>query len=92
LFRVYPITSCLTVNIVWQVFIFAVIKEFGSLVSVSIAITRKLFNILLSVVLFKHRVYWWQWVGVASVFAGLGISAVYDARRKAAKGTKPKGE
>jgi solute carrier family 35 (UDP-galactose transporter), member B1 len=56
---------------VGQCFIFYLIKEFGSLVNVTITITRKFFSILISVVLFAHPVAYWQWFGIVSVFAGL---------------------
>ena len=54
-----------------QVFIFYIITEFGSVVCVLITVTRKFFSILLSVVMFGHKVEVWQWVGVLSVFTGL---------------------
>jgi UDP-galactose transporter B1 len=54
-----------------QVLIFAVMKEFGSLVWITISITRKLFTILFSVFMFNHPVNSFQWLGIASVFGGM---------------------
>lgn len=54
-----------------QLFLFYIITEFGSLMCVLITVTRKFFSILLSVVIYRHNVQWWQWIGVASVFVGL---------------------
>ncbi len=59
---------------VGQVFIFYIITEFGSLTSVLITVTRKFFSILLSVVIFGHKVQSWQWIGCAMVFVGLLIN------------------
>jgi UDP-galactose transporter B1 len=54
-----------------QVLIFAVMKEFGSLIWITIAVTRKLFTILVSVFMFNHTVLPLQWVGIGAVFGGL---------------------
>jgi len=51
--------------------IFAVIKEFGSLTWITISLTRKVFTILLSVVMFNHAICMEQWIGVALVFSAL---------------------
>ncbi|KAG5192346.1 UDP-Glc/Gal endoplasmic reticulum nucleotide sugar transporter [Tribonema minus] len=68
-----------------QVFIFWIIKEWGSLVNVTVTITRKFFSILLSVALFAHPVEWWQWVGIVSVFAGLMYQPLERALRGRSK-------
>lgn len=49
------------------------IDEFGSLVSVTVTVTRKMITLFISIIMYKHTVYWWQWMGVASVFAGLCV-------------------
>eukprot|EP00600_Ochromonadales_sp_CCMP1393_P007611 CAMPEP_0174972666 /NCGR_PEP_ID=MMETSP0004_2-20121128/10769_1 /TAXON_ID=420556 /ORGANISM="Ochromonas sp., Strain CCMP1393" /LENGTH=285 /DNA_ID=CAMNT_0016222941 /DNA_START=277 /DNA_END=1134 /DNA_ORIENTATION=+ len=56
-----------------QILIFGLMKEFGSLVWITISVTRKLFTIFLSVFMFKHTVSSFQWMGVAMVFGGLGL-------------------
>jgi hypothetical protein len=51
---------------------------------VTISVTRQLFTILLSVMLFGHYVNAVQWLGVVFVFAGLGldIAAGYGVKLK----------
>ncbi|SJX63405.1 related to HUT1-involved in UDP-galactose transport to the Golgi lumen [Sporisorium reilianum f. sp. reilianum] len=70
---------------VGQVSIFETLERFGSLTLVSITVTRKLFTMLLSVVVYKHELSSLQWVGVAVVFAGIGIEAREKRREGLAK-------
>ena len=64
-----------------QIAIFETLERFGSLTLVSITVrakslhqvTRKLFTMLLSILVYKHHLRSLQWVGVAVVFAGLFI-------------------
>lgn len=56
---------------VGQVLIFGLMKEFGSLVWITVSVTRKLCTIILSVIIFKHSVNYKQWFGVVLVFMGL---------------------
>lgn len=58
-----------------QLFIFDTLENFGSLTLVTITVTRKLFTMLLSLVVFNHHLAFGQWVGVVTVFAGIGIEA-----------------
>ncbi|OWZ32868.1 solute carrier family 35 (UDP-galactose transporter), member B1 [Cryptococcus neoformans AD2-60a] len=58
-----------------QLFIFETIQHFGSLTLVMVTVTRKLFTMLLSVVVFEHRLTRGQWMGVGVVFAGIGVEA-----------------
>jgi UDP-galactose transporter B1 len=58
-----------------QVLIFNVMQEFGSLSWITISVTRKLFTVVLSVIVFQHKVNAVQWLGVALVFVGLGLDA-----------------
>ena len=69
---------------VGQVLIFSVMKEFGSLAWITISVTRKLFTIVLSVIVFQHAVNATQWFGVALVFVGLGIDAAMSLYSKPA--------
>lgn len=41
----------------------------------TITLTRKLFTMLLSVIIYKHKLTLGQWVGTAVVFAGIAIEA-----------------
>ncbi|CDW99866.1 hypothetical protein, partial [Sporisorium scitamineum] len=70
---------------VGQVSIFETLERFGSLTLVSITVTRKLFTMLLSVVVYNHELSRLQWVGVAVVFAGIGIEAREKRREGLAK-------
>jgi UDP-galactose transporter B1 len=58
-----------------QLFIFETIQHFGSLTLVMVTVTRKLFTMLLSVLVFNHRLTLGQWAGVAVVFGGIGVEA-----------------
>lgn len=70
---------------VGQVAIFETLERFGSLTLVSITVTRKLFTMLLSVFVYKHELSSVQWIGVAVVFAGIGIEAREKRREGLAK-------
>ncbi|KAI7081968.1 hypothetical protein KC356_g8753 [Hortaea werneckii] len=58
---------------VGQIFIFATLSHFGSLLLVTVTVTRKMLTMLLSVLWFGHRLTGWQWVGVGLVFGGVGV-------------------
>ncbi|KII84977.1 hypothetical protein PLICRDRAFT_45834 [Plicaturopsis crispa FD-325 SS-3] len=58
-----------------QLFIFETLQHFGSLTLVTITLTRKLFTMLLSVVVYNHRLTAGQWLGAAIVFAGISVEA-----------------
>lgn len=65
-----------------QIFIFALIRKFGSLVWITISVTRQLFTILLSVFLFNHPIADLQWLGIALVFVGMGVDIWMSYRNK----------
>ncbi|TXT10826.1 hypothetical protein VHUM_02331 [Vanrija humicola] len=68
-----------------QIFIFETIAHFGSLTLVMVTVTRKLFTMLLSVLVFGHELTPGQWAGVAVVFAGIGTEAYFkwaEGKRK----------
>lgn len=75
---------------VGQVLIFNVMKEFGSLAWITISVTRKLFTIVLSVIVFQHAVNVVQWLGVALVFVGLTVDAVVSYYSKPVVNDKKK--
>lgn len=72
-----------------QLFIFATLERFSSLVLVTVTVTRKMLTMVLSVAWFGKRLAGWQWVGVALVFGGvvvegwLGQKAKTNAKTKA---------
>ncbi|KAJ7505473.1 UAA transporter [Mycena galericulata] len=58
-----------------QLFIFETLQHFGSLTLVTITLTRKVFTMLLSVVVYNHRLSPGQWLGAGVVFAGISVEA-----------------
>ncbi|PWN35695.1 UAA transporter [Meira miltonrushii] len=68
-----------------QIAIFETLERFGSLTLVAITVTRKLFTMLLSIVVYKHTLKQAQWLGVLIVFVGLGIEAREKKREGMAK-------
>lgn len=58
-----------------QLFIFETLQHFGSLTLVTITLTRKLFTMLLSVVVYNHTLTAGQWAGTGIVFAGISVEA-----------------
>jgi hypothetical protein len=55
-----------------------VMKEFGSLMWVTLSITRKLFTIIVSIVMFNHQISTFQWIGVAAVFLGMSVEVIMN--------------
>lgn len=72
-----------------QVFIFYTLERFGSLVLVTVTVTRKMMSMLLSVVWFNHKLSIGQWVGVLMVFGSVVFEATVvkflDKNRKSKK-------
>lgn len=60
-----------------QIFIFLTLEQFGSLVLVTTTVTRKMISMLLSVVMFNHKLSSMQWVGVGLVFGGIAGETLY---------------
>ncbi|KIJ04549.1 hypothetical protein PAXINDRAFT_164814 [Paxillus involutus ATCC 200175] len=58
-----------------QLFIFETLQHFGSLTLVTITLTRKMFTMILSVVVYNHKLTLGQWLGAAIVFAGISTEA-----------------
>lgn len=50
--------------------------------SVTVAITRKSITLALSIVSGDDPVYWWHWLGVSLVVAGVAISAVPNKSKR----------
>ena len=66
-----------------QIAIFETLERFGSLTLVSITVTRKLFTMLLSIMVYKHQLRSLQWIGVVIVFVGLFIEMRAKQRQSA---------
>lgn len=64
-----------------QVFIFHTLERYGSLILVTVTVTRKMVSMLLSVVWFNHTLSAGQWLGVAAVFGGIGAEAAYKYKQ-----------
>ncbi|KJX98639.1 udp-glc gal endoplasmic reticulum nucleotide sugar transporter like protein [Zymoseptoria brevis] len=73
-----------------QVFIFMTLSIFGSLVLVTVTVTRKMLTMILSVVYFGHALTAGQWVGVGLVFGGVGIEGYLNKVEKAQKAREKK--
>ncbi|KAL0960823.1 hypothetical protein HGRIS_005842 [Hohenbuehelia grisea] len=68
-----------------QLFIFETLQHFGSLTLVTITLTRKMFTMLLSVVVYNHKLTVGQWLGTGIVFAGISVEAYVKRRDVHAK-------
>ncbi|QIW95474.1 hypothetical protein AMS68_000992 [Peltaster fructicola] len=68
-----------------QVFIFQTLSIFGSLLLVTVTVTRKMLTMIISIVWFGHSLTLMQFLGIGLVFAGIGIEAQLSKREKAAK-------
>ncbi|ORX82683.1 UAA transporter [Anaeromyces robustus] len=77
---------------VGQVFIFYVLGNFGSIVLVTITVTRKMISIVMSVIWFKHKLVLGQWVAVGIVFAGIILDTVVGIQQKRKKQEKSEKE
>lgn len=51
------------------------LSKFGSLVLVTVTVTRKMLSMIFSVVAFGHSLSGMQWLGVGLVFGGVGAEA-----------------
>jgi UDP-galactose transporter B1 len=64
-----------------QILVFQIMEEHGSLVWITISITRKLFTILVSVIAFHHPLNFHQCIGIAFVFAGITLELIYKSKK-----------
>ncbi|KAH0843085.1 hypothetical protein AYO21_08784 [Fonsecaea monophora] len=60
---------------VGQLFIYATLERFSSLLLVTVTVTRKMFTMLLSVMWFGHSLTKGQWMGIGLVFGGIAAEA-----------------
>jgi len=73
---VYPLFQFAITGALGQLFIFETLQHFGSLTLVTITLTRKLFTMLLSVVIYRHKLSPLQYLGATVVFAGISTEAL----------------
>ncbi|KAH9974560.1 UAA transporter family-domain-containing protein [Lactifluus volemus] len=84
-FIIYPLVQFALTGALGQLFIFETLQHFGSLTLVIITLTRKLFTMLLSVVLYNHKLTPGQCAGASVVFAGISVEAWVKRRDVHAK-------
>ena len=75
---------------VGQLLIFAVMQEYGSLVWITVSITRKILTVLISIYSFGHSMKPLQWIGLGCAGAGMLLEIVMkytdvDGKNKAKK-------
>lgn len=61
------------------------LAKFGSLVLVTVTVTRKMLSMVFSVVAFGHSLSLMQMLGVGLVFSGIGAEAEVQRRSEIAK-------
>lgn len=72
---VVPLVQFSLTGALGQLFIFETLQHFGSLTLVMITLTRKMFTMVLSVVVYDHKLTLGQWVGAGIVFGGISVEA-----------------
>jgi UDP-galactose transporter B1 len=72
---IVPLVQFSLTGALGQLFIFETLQHFGSLTLVTITLTRKMFTMILSVVVYNHKLSFGQWFGAFIVFAGISIEA-----------------
>lgn len=61
------------------------IANFGSVILVTVTVTRKMLTMILSVVAYGHHLSEMQWLGVGLVFGGIGVEAKIKHQSEVAK-------
>lgn len=64
------------------------IANFGSVILVTVTVTRKMLTMMLSVVAYGHSLTEMQWLGVGLVFGGIGVEARIKHTSEMAKAKK----
>lgn len=81
----YDVLGFALCGAVGQLFIFATLERFSSLLLVTVTVTRKMLTMVLSVVWYGKSLTGGQWAGVGLVFGGIGTEAYLGAKEKKAK-------
>uniref|UniRef100_A0A0L0NRI8 UDP-galactose transporter homolog 1 n=1 Tax=Candidozyma auris TaxID=498019 RepID=A0A0L0NRI8_CANAR len=68
-----------------QVFVFLILEKFDSIILVTATVTRKMISMILSVLLFGHKLSTGQWLGVLFVFGGIGYESYLKLSSKKKK-------
>ena len=85
---VYDVLGFSLCGAVGQLFIFATLERFSSLLLVTVTVTRKMLTMLVSITYFGHNLSQGQWAGVGMVFGGIGTEAWISAKEKREKKKK----
>lgn len=83
------------VGTIGQVFISAMIANFGSLPLSLVTTTRKFFTVLISVVVYEHSLNSMQWIAAAMIFTALLLDSCFSKKKQPATDVileKDKGE
>jgi solute carrier family 35 (UDP-galactose transporter), member B1 len=88
----YDVLGFAACGAIGQVFIFATLELFSSLLLVTVTVTRKMLTMLLSVLWFGKRLTAGQWAGVGLVFAGVGWEGVMERKKKKRMDTEARKE
>ncbi|EHY56194.1 UDP-galactose transporter [Exophiala dermatitidis] len=81
----YDVLGFAACGAVGQLFIYATLERFSSLLLVTVTVTRKMLTMVLSVVWFGKSLSHGQWMGVALVFGGIAAEAYIQHREKQEK-------
>jgi solute carrier family 35 (UDP-galactose transporter), member B1 len=81
----YDVLGFALCGAIGQLFIFATLERFSSLLLVTVTVTRKMLTMVLSVVWYGKSLTQGQWAGVGLVFGGIGTEAYISAQEKKAK-------
>lgn len=74
----YTIGLLTVANVIGQCFVYVILTTSGALACSYVTTVRKLFSILLSVIFFEHKIFVYQWVGLAVTFGVLFLDTIYS--------------
>lgn len=81
----YDVLGFAACGAIGQLFIYATLERFSSLLLVTVTVTRKMLTMVLSVVWFGKSLGHGQWMGVALVFGGIAAEGYIQHREKKEK-------
>ncbi|EXJ82062.1 hypothetical protein A1O1_08131 [Capronia coronata CBS 617.96] len=84
----YDVLGFAACGAIGQLFIYATLERFSSLLLVTVTVTRKMLTMVLSVVWFGKSLSHGQWMGVALVFGGIAAEAYIQQRDKKRKDSR----
>ncbi|VDP85999.1 unnamed protein product [Echinostoma caproni] len=75
----------------FQIFLFTLLTNFGSLTCAIVTTTRKFFTVLASIIIFGHIMTQQQWLGTILVFSGIILDQYYSKSKVVDKEKAPDG-